>query len=102
MLQKKTMTDPAGTVEKALERNLLNVEHDPPLPLIDLTLGEVHGCPSNLNKTRIPRRWKCSWRVCPMHPLKGWGLLRQVHDRIVDSNSHLSHKFEIECFHCVR
>jgi len=70
MLQKKTMTDPAGTVEKALERNLLNVEHDPPLPLIDLTLGEVHGCPSNLNKTRIPRRWKCSWRVCPMHPLK--------------------------------
>ena len=25
------MTDPAGTLEKALERNLLNVEHDRPL-----------------------------------------------------------------------
>jgi len=27
MLQKITMTDPAGTLEKALERNLLKVEH---------------------------------------------------------------------------
>ena len=26
-----TMTDPAGTLEKVLERNLLNVEHDRPL-----------------------------------------------------------------------
>jgi len=60
------MTDPAGTLEKALERNLLNVEHDRPLPLLDLTLGGVHGCPTNLNETRIPRRWKWSRRVCPM------------------------------------
>ena len=80
MLQKLTMTDPAGTLgalagsrriaaghfPKALERNLLKVEHDRPLPLLDLTLGEVHGYPSNLNETRIPRRWKCSRRGCPM------------------------------------
>jgi len=68
MLQKMTMTDLSGTLEKALERNLLNVEHDRPLPLLGLTLGEVHGCPFNLNETRIPRRWKCSRRVCPMQP----------------------------------
>ena len=49
MLQKIAMTDPAGTLEKALERNLLKVEHDRPLPLLDLTFGEVHGYPSNLN-----------------------------------------------------
>ena len=60
------MTDPVGTLEKALERNLLKVEHDRPLPLLDLTFGEVHGYPSNLNETRIPRRWKCSRRGCPM------------------------------------
>ena len=60
------MTDPAGTLEKALERNLLNVKHDRSLPLLDLTLGEVRGYPYNLNKTRIPRRRKCSWRVCSM------------------------------------
>jgi len=58
------MTDQAGALKKALERNLLDVEHDPSLHLPDLTLGEVHGYPSNLNVTRIPRRWKCSRRVC--------------------------------------
>jgi len=80
MLQKITMTNPAGTLgahagsrriaagqfPKALERNLLKVEHDHPLPLLDLTFGEVHGYPFNLNETRIPRRWKCSRRVCPI------------------------------------
>jgi hypothetical protein len=64
------MTDPGGTLgalagsrrnaaghfPKALERNLLKVEHDRPLALLDLTFGEVHGYPSNLNETRIPRR----------------------------------------------
>ena len=49
------ITDPARTLEKALERNLLNVEHDRLLSLLDLTL-EVHSCPSNLNETGIPRR----------------------------------------------
>ncbi len=58
------MTDLVGTLKKALERNLLNVEHIRPLPLLDLTLGEVLGYPFNSNKTRIPRRWKCSHRVC--------------------------------------
>jgi len=41
MLQKIAMTDPAGTLEKALGRNIFNVKHDRPLPLLDLTLGEV-------------------------------------------------------------
>jgi len=80
MSQEITMTDPAGTLgahagsrriaagqfPKALERNLLKVEHDHPLPLLDPTLGEVHSYPSNLNETRIPRRWKCFRRGCPM------------------------------------
>ena len=65
-LQKNRQTDPAGTLEKALERNLFNVRHDRPLPLLDLTLGEVRVYPYNLNKTRIPRRRKYSWRVCSM------------------------------------
>ena len=60
------MTDPAGTLEKALERNLFNVRHDRRWPLLELTLGEVLDDPSDSNKTRIPRRWKCSRRVCPM------------------------------------
>jgi hypothetical protein len=66
MLQKIAMTDPAGTLEKALGRNIFNVKHDHQLPLLNLTLGEVVDDPSDYNKTRIPRRWKCSWRVCPM------------------------------------
>ena len=60
------MTDPAGTLEKALERILFNVRHDRRWPLLELTLGEVLDDPSDSNKTRIPRRWKCSRRVCPM------------------------------------
>ncbi len=63
--KKIVVTDPAGTLEKALERNLLNVKHDRSLPLLNLTLGEVLGYPSNSNKTRIPRRWKCSRQVRP-------------------------------------
>jgi hypothetical protein len=66
MLQKIAMTDLPGTLEKALERNLLNVKHDRPLPLLDPVLGDVLGYPSNSNKTRVPRRWKCSRRGCPM------------------------------------
>ncbi len=46
-----TMTDLAGTLEKALERHPLNVKHDRPLPLLDLTLGEVPGYPSDVNKS---------------------------------------------------
>ena len=65
-LQKMTMPDPAGTLKKGLERNLLNPEHERPLPLLDLTPGVVQVCPSNLNETRIPSRWKCSRRICPM------------------------------------
>ena len=60
------MTDPAETLEKALERNLLNVEHDRQLTILDLTLGEVLGYLFNFNKSRIPRRWKCSRWGCPM------------------------------------
>ncbi len=44
------MTDPAGTLERALERNLLKVEQDDLLPLLDLTVGEVRGYPCNLNE----------------------------------------------------
>jgi hypothetical protein len=58
--------DPSGTLEKALERNLSKVKHHRPLPLLDLTLGEVLNDPSHSNKARIPRRWKCLRRVCPM------------------------------------
>ncbi len=69
------MTDPAGTLagtgSKASNkpwtclreaasakagRNLFNVEHVRPLPLLDLTPGEVLGYPFNSNKTCIPRR----------------------------------------------
>jgi hypothetical protein len=64
--KKIALSDPAGTLEKALERNIFNVKHDRPLPLLDLTLGEVLDDPSDSNKTRIPRRWKCSRRVCPI------------------------------------
>ena len=66
LLRNNRQTDPAGTLDLragALERNLFNVRHDRPLPLLDLTLGGVRGCPYNLNKTRIPRRRKWSWRV---------------------------------------
>jgi hypothetical protein len=66
MLGKVAMTDPAGTLEKALERNLLNVKHDHPLPLLELNLSEVLGNPSNSNKIRIARRRKCSRRGCSM------------------------------------
>ena len=70
MLQKKAMTDSTGTLEKALERNLLKVKHHPPMvpPAagLDLTLGDVLGYPFDSNKTRIPRRRKCFRRVCPM------------------------------------
>jgi len=65
-VQNNRPTDPAGTLEKALERNLFNVSHDRPLPLLDFTLGGVFGYPYNLNKTRIPRRRKWSWRGCSM------------------------------------
>ena len=41
MLEKIAPTDPTGTLEKALERSLLNVDHNRPLPLLGLTLGEV-------------------------------------------------------------
>jgi len=60
------MTDPAEALEKALERNLLSVEHDRPLILPVLTLGQVLGYPFDSNRTRNPRRWKCSRWVCPM------------------------------------
>ena len=67
--KKIAMTDPTGTLEKALERNLLNVKHDrpwiPPAAGLDHTFGDVLGSPSNLDKTRIPKRRKCSRRVCP-------------------------------------
>jgi len=53
MLQKIAITDSTGTLEKALERNLLKVKHDrpmvPPAAGLDLTLGEVLGHPSHSN-----------------------------------------------------
>ena len=66
MLQKSAVTEPAGTLEKALERNIPIVKHGHALPLLELTLGEFLDAPSDFKKTRIPRRWKCSRRVCPM------------------------------------
>jgi len=53
------MTDSTGTLEKALERNLLKAKHDRSIALLDLTLGELLGYPFNFNETRIPRRRKC-------------------------------------------
>jgi len=44
------MTDPPGTLAKALERNLLNVTYDRPFPLLGLTLGQALGYPSDSNK----------------------------------------------------
>ena len=49
--RKIAMRDPVGTPEKTLERNLLNVEHVPPLPLPNFTVGEVPGYPFDSNKT---------------------------------------------------
>ena len=60
------MTDSTGTLEKALERNLLKAKHDRSIALLDLTLGELLGYPFNFNETRIPRRRKCFRRVCAM------------------------------------
>jgi len=62
--KKIATTDPVGTLKEALERNLLKIEHDPAMPLLDLTLGEVLDVPSDSRKTRIPRRWKCPRRGC--------------------------------------
>ncbi len=56
-----------GTLEKALERHPLSVKHNHPLPLLNMTFGEVLGYPSNVNKTRIPSRRKCSQQVSSMH-----------------------------------
>ena len=39
--RKNAIPDPVGTLEKALERNLLNVQHDSPLPLLAFSLGEA-------------------------------------------------------------
>ena len=50
MLQKIAMTDSAGTLEKALERDLLNVKHGRPLPLRDFNWGRILRYPYNLNK----------------------------------------------------
>jgi hypothetical protein len=63
-LQNAAQTDAAGALKKALERNLFSVRHDRALPLLDLTPCEVLGYPCHVNKPRIPRRWKCSRRVC--------------------------------------
>ncbi len=66
LLQKVTMTGPARTLEKALERDLLKVEQHHRITLLDIIFGEAQGYPFNLDKTRIPRRWKCSHWACPM------------------------------------
>jgi hypothetical protein len=69
MLQDIAMTDPAGTLEKALERNISTGKHDRLLPLLNLTLGEVLDVPSDSNRTRSPRpckQGKCSRRGCTM------------------------------------
>ncbi len=64
ILQITFMMDRTGTLEKALERNLLNVEHEFRLPLLNLSQSEILCYPYHFNKTRIPRRWKCSRLVC--------------------------------------
>ncbi len=42
---KTAPADSAGTLEKALERNLLDAKHGCPFPLLDFTLGELLGDP---------------------------------------------------------
>jgi hypothetical protein len=49
-----------GDAEKGLVRNLLKVKHHAPSTLLDFTLGEVLRNPSDPNKPRITRLWKCS------------------------------------------
>jgi hypothetical protein len=66
MLQNLAEKDTVGTLEEGLERNRLNVEHQHSLSLLDLTFGEAQVGASNVNKTRIPSRRKCSQRVSPM------------------------------------
>jgi len=64
-----TVTVPAGTLEKALERNLPDVEHDRPLPSLMFILGNIYSHPFTLVETRIPRpcsQGKCSCQHCPM------------------------------------
>jgi len=63
MFQKNRQNRLGGDAEKALERNLLHVKHNSPLPLLDFTLVEVLDNLFNSNKTRIPRLWKCFRRV---------------------------------------
>jgi hypothetical protein len=55
MLQKKRQDRTGGDTEEALWRNLLNANHHRPLPLLDLTMGEVFYYPFNPNKARITR-----------------------------------------------
>jgi hypothetical protein len=52
---KNPQDGPGGDTEEALWRNLLNTNHQRPLPLLDLTMGEVFHYPFNSNKTRIAR-----------------------------------------------
>ena len=49
MLHKNAMTDPAGTLEKALERDPLYAKHHGPLTMLDLAVGEVLGYPFQQN-----------------------------------------------------
>jgi hypothetical protein len=72
--KKSPPTDLPGTLEKALERKPFDAEHRRQLPILDLTPGEVLGYPCHVNETRIPRRRKCSRRVCGMQ-LQGRCLL---------------------------
>jgi len=75
MLQNNRHVRPGGDTGKSLGAKHFQLQARPsivpPAAGLDLTLGEVLDDPSDSSKTRIPRRWKCSRRVCPMHPLKG-------------------------------
>ena len=63
-LQKQLHGRPAGDTGISLGAEPFEFQHDPPLALLDLTLGEVLVYSPNVKKTRIPRCWKCSRRVC--------------------------------------
>jgi len=48
--KKIAVTDPVGTLEKALDRNLRKVKHNHTLPLLDLSSGEVVDVPTRFRE----------------------------------------------------
>jgi len=64
---KNAMTDPRGTLQEALEGNILNVKHCRLLPLRDLPLGKIFVNLSDSQKTRFSKALEVFPAGLPMH-----------------------------------